>query len=388
MIIHIDMDAFYASVEELDNPEIKSKAVIVGGPSKQRGVVSAANYNARKYGVHSAMPMITASRLCPNAIIIRPRHQRYSEVSKQIRAIFFRYTPLVQPLSLDEAFLDVNQSVKLFGSPIEIASRIKSEIQNELNLTASVGIAPNKFLAKLASDADKPDGFVIVRESEIQSFLDPMPVKRLWGVGKSSARRLEEKAIYSVYDLRQKNLDQLEKIFGTQTARHLYNLCRGIDNRKVTTDSEVKSISRETTFSDDVSDITEILRVFVKLTENVCERMRASQLFAKTIQIKYRRADFKTFTRSDSLVYPTHQTDIIWKTVSSLVSKHIDKKVMPLRLIGVGLSNFSTDGEHQSDLFEITENRLDTLSDKINTKFGNAALGRAKGLAKTKPKQQ
>ena len=388
MIIHIDMDAFYASVEELDNPEIKNQPVIVGGPSKQRGVVSAANYNARKYGVHSAMPMITAFRLCPNAIVIRPRHKRYSEVSKQIKAIFYRYTPLVQPLSLDEAFLDVNQSVKLFGSHIQIANRIKSEIQNELSLTASVGIAPNKFLAKLASDADKPDGFVIVKEAEIQSFLDPMPVNRLWGVGKSSARRLEDNAIYSVYDLRQKKLGQLEKIFGTQTAQHLYNLSRGIDHRSVSIDSEVKSISRETTFSKDINDLSEINRIYVKLTENVCERMRNDHLFAKTIQIKYRRKDFKTFTRSNSLFYASNQTDVIWKTVNKLISKHIDDTVTPLRLIGISLSNFSHHSELQSDLFNTTDNRLDTLSDKINTKFGNAALSRAKGLAKTKPKNE
>ena len=388
MIIHIDMDAFYASVEELDNPQIKSKAVIVGGPSKQRGVVSAANYNARKFGIHSAMPMITASRLCPDAVIIKPRHQRYSEVSKLIKAIFYRYTPLVQPLSLDEAFLDVNQSIKLFGSPIEIAKRIKSEIQSELNLTASVGIAPNKFLAKLASDAEKPNGFVIVNEADIQSFLDPMPVKQLWGVGKSSAKRLEEKAIYSVYDLRQKKLEQLESIFGTQTALHLYNLSRGIDNRNVTIDSAIKSISRETTFSKDIDDLKEINRVFVKLTENVCEQMRNDNLFSKTIQIKYRRKDFSTFTRSESLIYATNQTDVVWKTVSELISDHIDNSVTPIRLIGVGLSNFSDNSEVQSDLFETPDNTLDTLSDKINTKFGSAALSRAKGLAKTKPNNQ
>ncbi len=388
MIIHIDMDAFYASVEELDNPQIKTRPVIVGGPSKQRGVVSAANYEARKYGVHSAMPMITASRLCPNAIIIKPRHQRYSEVSKQIKAIFFRYTPLVQPLSLDEAFLDVNQSTRLFGSPIAIAKRIKSEIQSELNLTASVGIAPNKFLAKLASDADKPDGFVIVNESEIQSFLDPMPVNRLWGVGKSSAKRLEEQAIYSVYDLRRKKLDQLENIFGTQTAQHLYNLSRGIDGRKVNVESVTKSISRETTFSNDIDDLTEIRRVFVILTENVCERMRGENLFAKTIQIKYRRKDFKTFTRSDSLVHATNQTDTVWKTVSQLITNHIVKSVTPLRLVGVGLTNFSQDNELQPDLFENTDYTLDKISDRINTKFGSAALSRAKGLSKTDPKKQ
>lgn len=386
MTIHVDMDAFFASVEELDNPDIQGKPVIVGGPSKQRGVVSAANYHAREYGVHSAMPMIAANRLCPDAIVISPRHSRYSEISKSIRAIFYRYTPLVQPLSLDEAFLDVRQSVKLFGSEVQIARRIKSEIQRELNLTASVGVAPNKFLAKLASDAEKPNGFVVVQKPDIQSFLDPMPVNRLWGVGKSSARRLEGMAIYSVRDLRRRSLEDLEKNFGTQFARHLYNLSRGIDNRMVTVDSGVKSISRETTFSNDISNVNEIRRVFVKLTENVCKRMRARQLFTKTIQIKYRRKDFTTFTRSESLIYPTNQTGVIWKKVSDLAEKHIDGDVMPVRLVGVSLSNFSHDGEIQPDLFEPANNTLDALSDKINAKFGNAAVGRAKGLAKTKPK--
>lgn len=388
MIIHVDMDAFYASVEELDRPEIKNRPVIVGGPSKRRGVVSAANYNARKYGVHSAMPMITASRLCPDAVVIKPRHNRYSEISKQIRSIFYRYTPLVQPLSLDEAFLDVNRSEKLFGSTVKIAKRIKCEIQEELNLTASVGIAPNKFLAKLASDADKPDGFVIVDESEIQSFLDPMPVTRLWGVGKSTAKRLEAKAIYTVSDLRVRKLKQLETLFGMQTAEHLYNLSRGIDNRILTVDSHVKSISKETTFAHDIDNREEINRIFVKLTENVCTRMRSERIFAKTIQIKYRRKDFKTYTRSDSLIRTTNQTDVVWKKVSELVARHINQSVMPLRLVGVSLSNFSHESELQPDLFNRADNTLDLLADSINTKFGTAALSRAKGLGKTKPKEQ
>ena len=385
MIIHIDMDAFYASVEELDNPEIKQQPVIVGGPSKERGVVSAANYKARTFGVHSAMPMSTANRLCPQAIIIRPRHQRYSEISKCIREIFYRYTPLVQPLSLDEAFLDVTASVKLFGSVVEIARRIKNEIKTELNLNASAGIAPNKFLAKLASDADKPDGFVVVKESEVQSFLDPMPVSQLWGVGKSSVKKLEQKAVYTVFDLRQKQLPLLEKLFGELQAQHLWNLARGIDERKVVTDSLTKSISKETTFSQDKHQLTELKRIFLKLTEDVCERMRNEQLCARTIKIKYRRPDFKTFTRSESLASVTNRTDIVWNTVSELIAKHIDKPSLPLRLIGVGLSNFTEQGASQTDLFEPQASPVDELSDEINSKFGKASITRAKGLLKTKP---
>jgi len=381
-IVHIDMDAFYASVEELDNPQIKDKPVIVGGPTDKRGVVSAANYHARKFGVKSAMPMAVATRLCPQAVIIIPRHRRYVEISKQIRAIFNRYTPLVQPLSLDEAFLDLNDSVKLFGPVIEIAYQIKQEIQCELNLTASVGVAPNKFLAKLASDADKPDGFVIVEESQIQSFLDPMSVSQLWGVGKSSAQKLERNAIFTVAHLRDTNIEKLQQLFGDLQAQHLWNLSRGIDNRPVITDSAPKSISKETTFSTDLDDLDELKRTFMLLTENVCYRLRAEYLQAKTVQIKYRRKDFKTFTRSESLSNATDQTQTIWDTVNYLLNENVTKSVLPLRLIGVGLSNFESDDTAQVDLFEKNDDQLDVLADRIHQKFGNVSLLRAKGIAK------
>ena len=381
-IVHIDMDAFYASVEELDNPEIKDKPVIVGGPTDKRGVVSAANYQAREFGVRSAMPMATAKRLCPHAIVITPKHQRYSDISKQIRAIFNRYTPLVQPLSLDEAFLDLNESVKLFGPVTDIARRIKDEIHNELDLVASVGVAPNKFLAKLASDADKPNGFVVIEASQIQSFLDPMPVTRLWGIGISSTKKLQRNAIYTVAHLRERSIKQLQQIFGEIHAQHFWNLARGIDNRKVITNSPAKSISRETTFSTDEDDFEELKRVFVILTEDVCSRLRGESLLAKTVQIKFRRKDFKTFTRSESLLNPTDQTQIIWNAVNQLVTENIVKTVLPLRLIGVGLSNFESENLPQVDLFQTEDDRIDILADQIKNKFEGVTLSRAKGIAK------
>ena len=381
-IVHIDMDAFYASVEELDNPQIKDKPVIVGGPTDKRGVVSAANYHAREFGVTSAMPMATASRLCPQAIIITPRHKRYVEISREIKSIFYRYTPLVQPLSLDEAFLDLNSSVKLFGPVIDTARRIKAEIADELKLTASVGIAPNKFLAKLASDADKPDGFVVVQESEVQAFLDPMPITQLWGVGKSSAKKLQQNAVYTVAHLREKSLEQLRHLFGELHAQHLWNLARGIDERKVVTSWPAKSISRETTFATDLDDSKKLKQIFMQLTEDVCTRMRLESLNAKTVQIKFRRKDFKTFTRSSSLLNATNNTQIIWKTVIEMVEQNIVSGVLPLRLIGVGLSNFESEAEIQSELFAKETDKIDVLSDQINQKFGQLSLARAKGITK------
>ena len=381
-IVHIDMDAFYASVEELDHPEIKDKPVIVGGPTDKRGVVSAANYHAREFGVRSAMPMATASRLCPQAIIITPRHQRYVEISREIKSIFYRYTPLVQPLSLDEAFLDLNGSVKLFGPVVDTARRIKAEIADELKLTASVGIAPNKFLAKLASDADKPDGFVVVEEAEVQAFLDPMPITQLWGVGKSSAKKLQQNAVYTVAHLREKNLEQLKRLFGELHAQHLWNLARGIDDRKVVTSWPAKSISRETTFATDLDDLKQLKQIFMQLTEDVCARMRLESLNAKTVQIKFRRKDFKTFTRSSSLLTSTSNTQVIWKTVIEMVEENIVADVLPLRLIGVGLSNFESEMDIQSELFAEQPDKIDVLSDQINQKFGRLSLARAKGITK------
>lgn len=387
LIIHIDMDAFYASVEELDNPQIRGNPVIVGGPARERGVVSAASYPARRFGVHSAMPMATANRLCPQAIVIPPRHQRYVDISRQIRAIFDHYTPLVEPLSLDEAFLDVSASARLFGPVEKIAARIKCEIQEEIGLTASVGIAPNKFLAKLASDADKPDGFVHIREKDIQNFLDPMPVTRLWGVGKSAAARMQKHGIFQVRELREATVEKLENLFGPAQARHLWKLSRGIDERIVSTGSAARSISRETTFATDVDDPENLQRTLLALTEHVCRRLRKKHLVAKTVQIKYRRSDFTTFTRSSSLASPTSQTAVIWQAASHLFNNNIDRNVLPLRLIGLALSSLIREQHCQPDIFDPAQDPVDTLSDSINSHFGQSTIYRAAGLAKQSREQ-
>jgi DNA polymerase IV len=254
MILHVDMDAFYASVEEREHPDLAGKPLIVGGMPAGRGVVAAANYEVRKYGVHSAMPTATALRLCPQATVIPPRLSFYAEVSGQIRDIFDHYTPLVEPLSLDEAFLDVTGSEALFGASVDIGREIKLAIRKDLHLTASVGVAPNKFLAKIASDIDKPDGFVVVDEDRVQDFLDPLPVGRLWGVGRVTSRVFDRLGIETIGDVRRVPVDEMRQHFG-QTGEHLWQLAHGIDERRVVPDRDAKSISHETTFAEDISDL-------------------------------------------------------------------------------------------------------------------------------------
>ena len=239
MILHVDMDAFYASVEERDRPELAGKPLIVGGSPEGRGVVAAANYAVRKFGVHSAMPTATALKRCPHAIVVRPRMDRYADVSAAIRDLFIKYTPLVEPLSLDEAFLDVTGSEGLFGSAVEIAHKLKREIRESLKLVASVGVAPNKFLAKIASDLDKPDGLVVVDPDRVQEFLAPLPVRRLWGVGRVTGRVLEQLGVGTIGQLRQMPLDELRQRFG-KSGEHLWELAHGIDDRAVIPDHEAK----------------------------------------------------------------------------------------------------------------------------------------------------
>jgi DNA polymerase-4 len=252
------MDAFYASVEERDRPELVGKPVIVGGTPEKRGVVSAANYVARRFGVHSAMPAITARRLCPQGIFLPPRIDYYAEVSSQIRDIFERFTPMVEPLSLDEAFLDVTGSEHLFGSAVEIGQKLKQMIRQEIRLVVSVGVAPNKFLAKIASDLKKPDALVVVEPDKVQEFLDPLPVERLWGVGKQGSKVFQRLGIRTIEQLRQYPLDILQSRFGS-SGEHLWQLARGIDDRAVVPERDAKSISHETTFERDIADL-EVLR--------------------------------------------------------------------------------------------------------------------------------
>jgi len=378
-ILHVDMDAFYASVEERENPSLKGKPVAVGGSPSGRGVVAAANYTARQYGVHSAMPASQARRLCPELIFIRSRMALYAEISTQIKEIFSRYTPLIEPLSLDEAFLDVAASEKLFGNPMVIARSIKRDIVDELKLIASVGVAPNKFLAKLASDLSKPDGLVEVSPDAIESFLGPLPVARIWGVGTAAERKLHAMGIYTVADLRAENVERLESRLGGW-GRHIWELAHGHDARTVTPERRAKSISHETTFAADIDDKHGLRTILLSLGEQVCRRLRAQAKLARTVELKIRYADFTTVTRAHSLAAPTDRTRTIWREGAALFDAQWARRSDPVRLIGFGVSGFGAETSLQADLFEAPrddkEGKLDGLVDEISAKFGKSAVGR------------
>lgn len=383
MILHVDMDAFYASVEVRDHPELVGKPVIVGGTPAGRGVVAAASYEARKFGVHSAMPAATALRLCPQAVVVPPRMDHYARISAQIQEILFRYTPLVEPLSLDEAFLDVTGTERLFGAPVEIARRIKQEIHSELGLVASVGVAPNKFLAKIASDLQKPDALVVVDPARVQEFLDPLPVGRLWGVGRVTGCVFDNLGIQTIGQVRQMPLETLQQHFG-RSGEHLWQLAHGIDDRRVVPDREAKSISHETTFAVDIDD-REILRAWLlELTEHVGQRLRRHGLCGRTVHLKIRFADFTTITRAQTLQDATDATREIWHAAVTLLEERLPARRLCVRLIGVGMSGLCSLGSQQRTLFddelESKQHQLDTVSDEIKAKFGAASLRRGSGL--------
>lgn len=385
MILHVDMDAFYASVEERENPALVGKPVIVGGSAESRGVVAAANYEARKYGVHSAMASTRAKRLCPQAIVIRPRMDLYAEVSDQVRAIFERFTPLIEPLSLDEAFLDATPSESLFGSSAEIGRQIKRLIREELRLVASVGVAPNKFLAKIASDLRKPDGFVQVDAERIQEFLDPLPVGRIWGVGKVTGKVFEKLAISTIGELRQLSADTLQQLFGA-SGEHYWRLARGLDERRVVPDRESKSVSHETTFAEDISD-GEILHAWlVELAEQVARRLRRHDIQGRTVELKIRFADFKTITRSVTLPQPTNVTQELLAAGAELLATRLPKDHLPVRLLGFGVSGLDRPRAVQQQLFadplRERHQQLDRVTDQIAEKFGRKAIRRSTGLEK------
>ncbi len=387
MILHIDMDAFYASVEQRDRPELADRPVIVGGDPDARGVVAAANYRAREFGVHSAMPAAIARRKCPQAVFLKPRLDRYAEISGQIQAIFHRYTPLVEPLSLDEAFLDVRGSIPLFGPATEIGRRIKQEIRQELDLVASVGVAPNKFLAKIASDLDKPDGFVVVDPDRIQEFLDPLPVGRLWGVGRVGGRWFDEMGIRTIGQLRQTPQDVIRGRFG-RAGDQLWHLAQGIDHRSVVPDHQAKSISHETTFATDIADPEVLQAWLLELTEQVARRLRRHAMRGRTVQLKVRFADFRTITRSQTLPEPTDSTDELWRSAANLLQSRLPSDRMPVRLLGMGVSGLDTSDQTQGQLFDQADrqrqSQLDAATDAIRDRYGRQAIGRAGTIEKKK----
>lgn len=383
VILHIDMDAYYASVEERDQPALVGQPVIVGGQAESRGVVSAANYVARKFGVHSAMPMRTAVRLCPQAVVLPVRMEHYARISRQIREIFHRYTPLVEPLSLDEAFLDVRGSEQLFGPAIEIGRRIKAEILEETQLVASIGAAPNKFLAKIASDLKKPDAFVIVEADRVDEFLAPLPVSRLWGVGKRAEEKLHGIGIHTIGQLSRTPLATLKMCFGDAVATHLLDLSLGRDDRSVVPDRDARSVSHETTFAVDISDAEVLRTCLLELTEQVGRRLRRHDIFGRTVHLKIRFSDFHTLTRSHSLPDASNTTSDLWQAVSEQLFPRVALQ-QPVRLVGVGVSSLSHTRERQRTLFDDTSDRdsaLDSASDAIRNRFGGTAIQRGASLS-------
>ena len=378
-ILHVDMDAFYASVEQRDNPELRGKPLVVGGTTN-RGVVAAASYEAREFGVRSAMPMRDAYRRCPSLLRVRPRMSDYQKVSKQIFEIFRSFTPLVEGLSLDEAFLDVTASVALFGAPIDIAAAIKQRILDETSLTASVGVAINKLVAKIASDLDKPDGLTVVYPQDYERRLDPLPVAVLPGIGRETLKRLSGTGIRTIRDLRVAETRILEPVFGrfTQKTR---DRAAGIDNRPVVAAREEKSISAEETYDTDLATREDMDRELLRLTERTAARLRKAALAAGTVQIKIRQSDFKTYTRQRRVRPPANGTDQIYAVVRELLGTWLGRNPgANIRLLGVGGSDLAP--AEQPDLFADagTESTVDRAVDEIRDRFGKDVLGRARTL--------
>lgn len=380
-ILHVDMDAFYASVEQRDNVELRGKPVVVGGTSN-RGVVAAASYEARTFGIRSAMPIAEALRRCPRLRRVKPRMAKYKSVSDQIFSVFREFTPLVEGLSLDEAFLDVTASVALFGAPEKIAAEIKARILAQTQLTASVGVAENKLVAKIASDLDKPDGLTIVLPQDYERQLDPLSVSVIPGIGRETLKRLSAAGITTVRDLRDASDRLLEPIFGRYTQK-TRDRASGIDSRPVVSSREEKSISAEQTYDTDLSCREHMDRELLRLAERTATRLRKANLAANTVQIKVRQSDFTTYTRQRTIKPPANGTDQIYAIARELLrvwlARNPNSKV---RLLGVGGSNLVP--AQQPDLFSSIEDEstapIDCTVDEIRDRFGSAALGRARTL--------
>jgi nucleotidyltransferase/DNA polymerase involved in DNA repair len=384
-IVHVDMDAFYAAVEQLDNPACKGKPVIVGADPKEgmgRGVVAACSYEARKLGIRSALPISRAWKLCPQGVFVRPRMKRYVEVSHQVMDVFRRYTDLVEPLSIDEAFLDITGSVALLGKPEDIARSIKDDVRTVTSLTASVGLAPNKFLAKIASDLRKPDAFVIVREGEIEAFLRDLPISRLWGVGPKTEQRLHEMGFRTIGQVAMATRESLVRSLGS-LGEHLYQLSRGHDERPVVPNWEPKSVSSETTFDEDTSDRELLVRTILDLSDHVAERLRKDNYRTRRVTLKLRYSSFSTHTKQHSLD-KLIQTGEEIATVARDLFRQFSLK-QKIRLIGVSAGDLQRDGKEpqQLGLFPDPRNVNEKLSrtvDEIREKFGKDVLRRGSNL--------
>ena len=384
-ILHVDMDAFYASVEELDRPELKGRPLIVGGTSG-RGVVAAASYAVRRFGVHSAMPIATALRLCPGAICVRPRMARYQEVSAEVFAIFHEFTPLVEGLSLDEAFLDVTSSRQLLGDGVQIATEIRRRIRERTQLTASVGVAPNKLIAKIASDLNKPDGLCHVRADNRHAVLDPLPVEKLFGVGKKSLTTVHAAGIRTFGDLRRADSDTLWRAFGKQGPA-MRERAAGIDDRPVEPQREEKSISAEETYAADIREAAELASQLVHLADRATRRLRAHDLAAGKVTVKIRRADFTTYSRQRAVEPPTQDTAVVSRIAQTLLAEWLQAQPnAAVRLLGVGCGHLQT--PRQADLFAPSSaparnSRLDATVDGIRDRFGSGLVTRASLLPRS-----
>ena len=380
-ILHVDMDAFYASVEQLDHPELRGKPLIVGGLGN-RGVVAAASYEVREFGVHSAMPMREALRRCPHALCVRPRFERYRQVSEQVFAVFREFTPLIQGLSLDEAFLDVTDSQAALGNAAGIAARIKRLIFERVGVTASVGVASNKLLAKIASDLRKPDALVVIADDEVNAVLDPLPVRKLFGIGPKTAAHLEQLGIVTLAHLRNAPEPTLQPLFGRFTAL-IKARAAGIDDRPVQAYSEEKQISAETTFDTDLMQRDTLHAELARLADRMAGRLRHSGWVANRVVVKIRRRDFRTFTRQARVRPPTQATAPLAQAAAQLLDQWLHANPgAAIRLLGVGAADLSM--TPQLDMFEVQravrDEKLDHALDDIRAKFGADAVGRASSL--------
>jgi DNA polymerase-4 len=389
-ILHVDMDAFYAAVEQRDRPELRGQAVIVGGTGV-RGVVATASYEARRFGVRSAMPIGEARRRCPDGIYLAPRMSVYKEVSEQVFTILRRFTPLVQGLSLDEAFLDVTSSQSIFGPAIDIAREIKRQIRSRTGLTASIGIAPNKLVAKIASELRKPDGLFVVTPDDVQTTLDPLPIARLFGIGPKTQAKLREQNIHTFRDLRLAGDAQLQPIFG-RDAFAIRQRAAGIDNRPVLAESEEKQISTETTFDVDIGQVSLLRAELTRLADRTAGRLRAKQLLTAGIAVKIRRHDFHTFTRQRVCTPPTNDSGLIASIAQELLNDWMGEfPGAAVRLLGVGAYDLGPFA--QLSLFDssaatadsyVRRPDLDLAVDRIRAKFGAHALTRGSHVRPTR----
>lgn len=383
------MDAFFAAIEQRDNPALRGRPVIVGADPKNgrgRGVVSTCSYEARKFGIHSAMPISTAYGKCPQAVFLPVNMEKYARVSHELYNIFYDFTPQIEPVSIDEAFLDITGSYRLFGTPEKTCRMIKSKIKNKTGLIASVGLAPTKMAAKIASDLKKPDGFVKVSEEELFDFLKVLDISKLWGLGKKSEEVLRDMNINTIGDIAGRNIKELSDIFG-KNGVHFWYLARGIDEREVVGEGETKSISNEMTFGKDTSEGEKIEGTLMKLCEKVSRRLRKNGLTGKTITLKIRLEGFLTFTRAVTIAYPNNFSDVLYKNVKKLYNR-FDKKGKKVRLLGVKVSGLQEAGFKNGFFIEDTDKKREDIHeavDKIKEKFGEDLIRRATQINLRRP---